>query len=318
MNRPHIVADPRVTHTCERLVALAVAACAVRRAELRLDGHPVLARGDDASHAVGTAEIAGGTLVLLDAAPRALTPAEAACLDGIAAEIEHHLGAARREAAARGLTSRLVHDLQNAIASLVPNAAFVAEEAALTPDARVAAHDLVRVTESLRRLVTDLQDLANDRFRPKLAPVDLLVPLRAAVSAQAERAREGSVAVAVEAGSVVARADGEIVRRIADDLLDNALRYAPPESRLAITAVRGETGVGLRFTDQGGCVPPAWRGAVFDVHGASMPGAPKSVRWGRALALPYCRAAARAMGGEIEVEGEGDTCAFVLTLPAPI
>jgi two-component system sensor histidine kinase KdpD len=100
------------------------------------------------------------------------------------------------------------------------------------------------------------------------------------------------------------RVDAVLIAQLLENLLDNALRYAPegPVELRAHTSPQGQIVLAVR--DRGPGVPPAWRERIFErfeqVTGADADSAAASRR-GTGLGLALCRAIARAHGGELRL-----------------
>jgi signal transduction histidine kinase len=114
-------------------------------------------------------------------------------------------------------------------------------------------------------------------------------------------------------------ADPELTRRVLVNLLNNAIKFSPPESTITIRVADGQDGM-LAFSviDQGPGIPAEWQQRIFDkfVH---IEARTIGVTVGSGLGLYFCQQALRAQGGQIWVESgqsEGSTIHF--TLPAAV
>jgi signal transduction histidine kinase len=109
--------------------------------------------------------------------------------------------------------------------------------------------------------------------------------------------------------------DADLVARIMDNLVNNALIYSDPPATVALTVRPAPGGVEIRVDDRGLGVPEGERERIFErfVRGA---GAGRAA--GTGLGLYVSRECARRMGGDLVLEtseiGVGST--FRLTLPA--
>ncbi|MBI1879290.1 MAG: GAF domain-containing sensor histidine kinase [Chloroflexi bacterium] len=110
--------------------------------------------------------------------------------------------------------------------------------------------------------------------------------------------------------------DQSMIRRILINLVDNAIKYTPPEGQISLTTtMNGET---LRFAvkDNGPGISKANQARIFNKfsrvdHSANAP-------TGVGLGLAFCKLAAEAHDGSISIEsqgipGQGST--FYLTIP---
>jgi signal transduction histidine kinase len=152
--------------------------------------------------------------------------------------------------------------------------------------------------------ISDLLALVRqERVAPKLSePVDLGSLARSAV----EGARHDGLAYDVAAGADCwVEGDERRLRRLAENLLENATRHARARVRIAVIPDGGR--VALSVEDDGPGVPEAMRERIFE----------RFVRAddddrGSGLGLAICRAIARAHGGDVVLE---DRNRFVARLP---
>jgi len=150
-----------------------------------------------------------------------------------------------------------------------------------------------------------------------LSPGDLSHVAAEGVAAHRLRAEEQSIRLLLdEHGSLPIRGDADRLRQVLDNLLDNALRYAPVGSAVTVSALREGDAVCLRVTDEGPGLNEMDRERIFerfyraDTSRARLSG-------GLGLGLTISKAIAEAHGGRIEVQGRfGEGAAFTLCLPA--
>ncbi len=123
----------------------------------------------------------------------------------------------------------------------------------------------------------------------------------------------------LEPGLPLLRCDALLMTQLLDNLVDNALKYSPPDAPVELLARHQGVHVVLSVRDRGPGVPPAWRERIFEVFqrapaevlgdDASQPGA--------GVGLAVCRAIARAHGGELRMRPRGHGGAsFECWLPA--
>ena len=174
--------------------------------------------------------------------------------------------------------------------------------------------------ERLSRLASELMLLSRaDTHRLHLAsePVDLGQIAAQAVAAHAARASEQQVSLSLDmAEPLTVPADADRLRQALDNLLDNALRYAPAGSAVIVTAARqGQHGV-LQVRDHGPGLSGEDQARIFDrFYRVDTSRARQS--GGLGLGLSITKAIAEAHGGQVEVQSApGAGAAFTLRLPA--
>ena len=263
-----------------------------------------------------------GTLCIFDRRPRQLSELQLASLAILGRQVESllTLRLRSRELILRGdklqqvqrqkdeLSALLVHDLRNPLASILLNAHLLELE-----HPSEIARDIVTGAEAMRRMVANMLDISRSQdgtLNARLGEVRVRPLFEQVCSALATRAHQSGKELSVLAPTdLVARADPELLRRICDNLVDNAVKYASP-GLVHLEGRRVPGGVEVRVEDKGPGIPAADRELVFDKYtqlGSSRSGG---------LGLTFCRLAAKAQGGSIRVEESPlGGSAFVLTLP---
>ncbi|MEI8259487.1 MAG: ATP-binding protein, partial [Deltaproteobacteria bacterium] len=138
------------------------------------------------------------------------------------------------------------------------------------------------------------------------------------VEAQRIRGDAGKLAleVRVEPG-LCANVDRDLLRRVIENLLDNALRHTPPGGHVAIEAgTLTGGGFEIRVRDDGNGIPTEQRDRVFEKY--SQLDASKGVAPGfnRGLGLLFCKLAVEAHEGAIRAEANHPKgTVFVIVLP---
>ncbi|GIV00563.1 MAG: hypothetical protein KatS3mg014_2178 [Actinomycetota bacterium] len=208
------------------------------------------------------------------------------------------------------------HDLRTPLAAILGLAVTLErEDVELRPgEARELAARIAANARRLDRMVNDLLDL--DRLsrgivEPSLAPTDVGGLARNLV---AESDLVAGRTVAVEAPSVWAEVDAAKVERILENLLANAVRHTPPESRIWIRVLPGEEDLVIAVEDEGPGVPPEARERIFEPfrQGPTAPEHSPGVGIGLALVARF----AELHGGRAWVEDRpGGGASFRVRLP---
>jgi two-component system, OmpR family, sensor histidine kinase CreC len=204
----------------------------------------------------------------------------------------------------------LSHELKNPVAAIRASAEVLEESALDEPaEARRFVKRIREATARIERLLGELLSLARIEARGAEGnePVD--------VSRLSERAVEalddGRARVALEAGSgALVRGDESWLGRAIANLLDNALVFSEPETRIDVTVRRDEGFVRVSVTSAGS-VPVAIRPRLFRRFVTA-----RAERGGTGLGLAIVRAVAEAHGGRVELARPGPpTVEFRLLLP---
>jgi two-component system OmpR family sensor kinase len=169
--------------------------------------------------------------------------------------------------AQRRFLADAAHELRSPVAALALQAQLA--ERAHSPAARTQAFgELARGIERARRLVQQLLDYA--RLDPGVqsapfAAVDLAQLAREVVGRYAAQAEAQEIDLGVEApASVQLSGSAAELRSLLENLVDNALRYAPPGSAVTVSVRHDGEMIDLIVLDAGRGIPPAERARVFE------------------------------------------------------
>lgn len=110
-------------------------------------------------------------------------------------------------------------------------------------------------------------------------------------------------------------ADASRLRQVLEHLLENAAKYAPPETRIELdwTLVEGVARIGV--SDEGPGIPPEWRERIFEPYSRRE----TLTARGSGIGLYAARRLAESMKGRLWCEpADGGGAKFVLALPAVV
>jgi signal transduction histidine kinase len=116
--------------------------------------------------------------------------------------------------------------------------------------------------------------------------------------------------------SLVARADPVKLRQILLNVLGNAIKFTPPGGRVELSAGRSRDRISIRVSDTGIGIPADKIDSVFDPFFQGQSGTTREYP-GVGLGLSISRDFARAMGGDIKIQGApNEGCTVTIELPA--
>jgi two-component system OmpR family sensor kinase len=182
-------------------------------------------------------------------------------------------------------------------------------------------------TERLIRLAEDLLGLARDETGRalRLSDFDLMIVINDAAALVAGVAAGRDVLVDVNGPSTLTvRADRDRLRQAIDNVLSNALRFAPPGTHVTISARRENTTTTVRVIDEGPGFPIDLLPSVFerfrrgDQVRTRSP-AEETTQAGAGLGLAIVRAVVRGHGGEATATNrtDGPGALVILQWPDP-
>jgi signal transduction histidine kinase len=181
--------------------------------------------------------------------------------------------------------------------------------------------DVLEAGRHLLSLINDVLDLSKveaGQMQLDLSEVSLAEALRSGLTMQAERAKRGEVALALdlERGEVVVEADERKLRQVVVNLLSNAVQFTPPGGRVEVSARLADGQVEVAVADTGPGIAPSERDLIFDEFQQA-----RGTRDGTGLGLPIARRFIELHGGRLWVEtapGSGSTFRFTLPVKQPV
>ncbi|OQA32409.1 MAG: Sensor protein KdpD [Betaproteobacteria bacterium ADurb.Bin341] len=247
-----------------------------------------------------------------------------ASLLAIAIERVHYVDVAQNttvqmesERLRNSLLSAISHDLRTPLSALLGLAEGLFLTKPPLPEHQAEITQAIR-NEAMRTnaLVNNLLDMARlqagkIRLDKQWQPIDEVIgsALRAA-----EAGLDGNdVHVAIAEDLPLLEIDSILIERVLCNLLENAGKYTPPDSRIDLTARRNADQVELIVEDNGPGLPPGKEELIFHKFER---GQPESNMPGVGLGLAICRAIVEAHGGSIRAETREEGGArFVVSLP---
>lgn len=171
-----------------------------------------------------------------------------------------------------------------------------------------------RQSRRLSGLVNDLLEMSrieSGKLDTSIAPIGLRVLVEEMLADFSSRLPDVAVLGDVD---VVLQADGEHLRRVLINLLDNAIKYGEPPVSIEVTTAGGRVAIAVR--DGGPGVDAEFRPRLFDKFAQASSGSTRDAT-GTGLGLSIVKGLMEAMGGAVRydppVAGVGG--AFVVTLP---
>jgi two-component system, OmpR family, sensor kinase len=172
------------------------------------------------------------------------------------------------------------------------------------PDRDEALQRLKAGVARATRLVEQLLALAREERggAQQRAPVELTALVRDVMEEMLTLADARDIDLgATRTDEAQVLGDHDALRALVRNLLDNAIRYAPPGGRVDVSVERPDPAsprVALVVTDDGPGIPPAERERVFDRFYR----VPDSLAGGSGIGLALVRSIARHHGGEVRLD----------------
>jgi two-component system phosphate regulon sensor histidine kinase PhoR len=215
------------------------------------------------------------------------------------------------------------HELRTPLAAIYGSAQTLQrQDLTLDPETRSRLLEVITAeSERLTRIAGDIllaNTLASGRLRLDHRRVDLaslaedvVGEVRAAFAERPDITIELSGADGI--GEIVA--DGDRLRQILINLLDNAVKYSPNGGRVRLELETRANGIRFAVSDEGIGIPLSELQQIFGKFYRVDPALSRGVR-GTGLGLYICRELARRMQGHVSVESrEGEGSTFYVDLP---
>jgi PAS domain S-box-containing protein len=224
------------------------------------------------------------------------------------------------------LVHTMVHDLRNPLTGI--STALKLLEAKLTGRLTPAQHRLMEIADGAAEKMIDLvagildvSRLESGQMPIRPAPLSLreLVDETIGLEAPIATANRLKLRSTVPRDLPLAWADADLIRRVLQNLVGNAVKFTPPGGQVEVRAAkwyeadeeRARESLCISVIDTGPGVPTELRPSLFQKFAVG-----QQEERGTGLGLAFCRLAVEAHGGRIWVESEeGQGAAFHFTLP---
>jgi len=215
---------------------------------------------------------------------------------------------------------RLLQDISHELRSPLARLSFAAELTRTAPDREAAVARMKKEIERLTSLVGALVEVTRAEGDPasqRLEDVDLGALAAELVDAlQVEADARGSKLQFEGARPVIIRGDRELLRRALENVLGNAIRYAPPGSSIEVQQQTTPTSAALSVRDYGPGVPGEMLAKIF-LPFFRADGSRDSQTGGVGLGLAIAQRAIAAHHGRIAAANAYPGLRVTLELPLP-
>jgi len=218
------------------------------------------------------------------------------------------------------LLSSVSHDLRTPLAGIKASVSSLLQRDIQWTDTDRDGflEDIDAEVDRLTRLVSNLLDLSRieaGALRPEREWEDVGELIRRVVHRMEPGMRGHSITLDFPADLPAAEVDAVQIEQVLANLLDNAVKYAPPETEVYVEAsvVHAPDGLRIGVTDAGKPIPPDQRSKIFDKF-YRMKDTSRSTK-GTGMGLAIVKGLIEAHGGSVSVEGSDAGNTFVLWLP---
>jgi signal transduction histidine kinase len=169
----------------------------------------------------------------------------------------------------------------------------------------------------MRDMITTLLDLSRleaGQMPLRLQPCEIGQIARKAAERFAPVMQDRHLHCDVPPDPVVVNCDEDVIRRVLENLISNAIKFTPTDGTIRVTVESGDRDAAISVSDNGPGIPPEQYKHIFEKFGQTDGGAKQQHSTG--IGLAFCRLAVEAHLGKIGVEsqpGKGST--FFFTIP---
>ncbi|MBI4510702.1 MAG: response regulator [Deltaproteobacteria bacterium] len=221
------------------------------------------------------------------------------------------------------LAALLVHDLRNPLSTLRGNLELLdGELSTALPLVRDVLTDCRELADRALGMVGGLLDVAQlEEGLLHAEPVEVVLAVFLPSCARYRRldleARRLRLDIRVVPEDLRAVFDPDLLGRLVENLIDNALRYAPTSGCVCMSAERQGDDLVVSVGNNGPPIPVEERERIFGKW-YRIEARRAGARANRGLGLYFCKLAAEAHGGRIDVEETPEfPTLFVLRIPQP-
>ncbi len=226
----------------------------------------------------------------------------------------------------RDLMAITSHDLKAPLAGLLSYARLIKDRVQQGQVQSVPGHvdRMAQLGDRMLRLVHDilsLRKIESGQFKLELRPTSLLELLNEMAQTHSPLAAEKGVALRVRhVGSLPSvLLDPDRIAQVLDNLISNAVRFAPPGSEVELEVEAEREHVRCTVCDRGPGVPEGQLELIFDRYNQvkrNQPGV-SARAYNVGLGLTIARSVVELHGGRLWAEArEGGGCRFLMELPA--
>lgn len=218
------------------------------------------------------------------------------------------------------LLDGLAHAFKTPLATIaVSSSGLLATEELSARQARLVAlinQEAIRLSELTTRLLRTSR-LETSRLVLRENVIGLRALIRRALDECAFQLLSRHVDILIAPEITKVRCDSQLLTMALVQILDNAAKYGPQDSRVLISADRSGSNAILRIHNQGSYIPLTERTSVF-IRFYRSPSVEHRAP-GTGLGLSIAKRAVEAHGGKISIESDVHTgTTFVITIPAAV
>jgi signal transduction histidine kinase len=159
---------------------------------------------------------------------------------------------------------------------------------------------------SLITSALDVNSMADGTVQLRSKDCDLVSLAREVIGEFSELIGNRRIELEASPLSIHRSIDKELIARVLQNLLGNALRFSPQNSEIRVVILEQNGAVRVTIIDDGPTIPQAFREHIFNTIVHPKPSG-RDARPSTGLGLPFCKLAIEAHGGLIGLESTDET-----------
>ena len=168
---------------------------------------------------------------------------------------------------------------------------------------------------SLTKDILDMDKIESGMIVLTRSEVDLSELFQQCADSLSWQASAKGITIELEPISTTMMADGDRIAQVLINLLNNAVKFSPENSKIRVLAKQLEDSVEIIVQDQGRGIPANKVASIFDRF-AQVEATDATEKHGTGLGLAICKSLVELHGGTIKVESEeGKGSAFSFNIP---
>ena len=209
----------------------------------------------------------------------------------------------------------LTHDMRGPLSATMTGLELILLSNDPTRIKTVAAKaltNLQRMSGMIDELLDTMAFHSGENIRLSMDSVDVLEVMK---EVQADALAAYGPRVHVQGGSVIGCWDRAALKRAAENLVSNAVKYGAPDSPINICIQEVHGRLLLTVHNEGPPIPPAEQECIFQMYRRA-DAARKGQKQGWGVGLPYVRAVAESHGGSVGLDSDVERgTTFVIDIP---
>lgn len=217
----------------------------------------------------------------------------------------------------------IVHDMKNPLTSIMGVLALSqCPDYEITPELKELLFDANKQSARLHAMIDDILIISKMRskeFQVKTTPTNLVSLVEQCVAMMRTTLKKGRAHLKYEAefSELVVLIDFPMIERVVNNIINNAIKYAPPGSEILVEILRESEYAKVNIRNQGEAIPMEYHQKIFELFGRAR--TKSNGIEGTGLGLAFGKLAIEAHGCCIGVESpispRGRGVCFYFTLP---